>query len=92
MGLAWMPSCVQVTTSKSSSTVPKPPGSATKASARSAISALRSASVSTTSSSLSPVCASSRSWRDRGMMPTTSPPAASAASATAPISPTRAPP
>src|SRR3954453_15843918 len=47
-GLRCRPSCAQVKTSNSSSNVPIPPGSATNASERSAISALRSCIEATT--------------------------------------------
>src|SRR5258705_10539212 len=53
-GLACRPSCVHVTTSQNSSSVPNPPGSATKASDRSAIQALRSCIEWTTCSFVSP--------------------------------------
>ena len=90
--MAWRPSCPHVHTSNSSSSVPTPPGSATKASANAAMRALRSCIVSTTCSAVSPGWAISRATRLWGITPITSPPAASAASATAPISPTLAPP
>ena len=54
-GLAWRPSWLQVRISQSSSKVPRPPGRATKASARSAISALRSCIEAVTRSSVSAV-------------------------------------
>ena len=57
-GLRCRPSCAQVRISNSSSSVPMPPGSATNASARSAISALRSCIEPTTRRSVSPA------WRD----------------------------
>ena len=90
--LSWMPSCAQVTDSMNSSQVPKPPGNMTKASAISAISALRSCIVETTNSSFSAEWAISCPARDSVMTPVARPPAARAASATTPISPTDAPP
>jgi hypothetical protein len=69
-----------------------PPGSARNASLRSAIICLRSCMVSTTCSSLTARWPTSRSISVRGMTPTTGAPAASAASATTPISPTQPPP
>ena len=72
------PSCDHVSCSSSSSSVPKPPGSATNPSASSAISAFRSCSEPTTRSSVSPPWASSRSTSSCGITPITSPPAASA--------------
>src|ERR1051325_6987156 len=67
-------SCAQLSTSKNSSSVPMPPGSATKPSASSAMTALRSCIDLTTRSSVSPRCASSLSTRNSGMTPTDSPP------------------
>ena len=87
-----MPSWVHVTASTTSSIVPKPPGMAMKASASSDIRALRSCMDETTWSSVNPSWATSSANRSPGMTPTTSPPAARAASATAPMSPTEAPP
>jgi uncharacterized protein (DUF849 family) len=81
-----------VTTSMNSSSVPKPPGSATKPSEWSAIAAFLVCIESVTINSVSPRWATSRSTSDCGMNPSTSPPATSAASATMPISPTRPPP
>ena len=86
------PSWLHVNSSNSSSSVPVPPGRAITASDSSAISALRSCIVPTSRRSVSPVWAISRSTSWRGMTPITSPPAASAPSATAPIRPTLAPP
>ena len=51
------------------------PGSTTKPSDRSAISALRSCIDSTTRRSVTPSCMISRRWRNRGITPMTSPPA-----------------
>src|SRR5262245_25741786 len=62
------------------------------ASDHSAMTALRSWSVATTRSSVTPWWASSRSTRPLGITPVTRPPAASAASATTPIRPSRPPP
>ena len=70
------PSCFQLRISKVSSRVPMPPGRTAKASARSAISALRACIVSTTTSSLTPGWASSASRSRAGMMPVTRPPRA----------------
>ena len=64
--------------------MPIPPGSATKPSASSAISALRSCIEPTTRRSDSPGWAISRSTSACGITPTTSPPASSTASATRP--------
>ena len=61
-------------------------------SARSHIACFRVCIESVTTSSVRPRWATSRSLRACGMNPTTSPPAASAASATVPINPTRPPP
>src|SRR5215470_462045 len=72
-----MPSWVQLTASKNSSSVPKPPGSMTNASAASAIAALRSCMVSTTMRLVSASCASSFACRARVMTPKTSPRSAS---------------
>ncbi len=69
-----------------------PPGRATKQPERWAISALRSCIVSTTTRSVTSRWPISRSSRARGMIPVTRPPAAIAASATAPIRPTAPPP
>src|SRR5262245_60340930 len=87
-----MSSFLQVTISNSSSRVPKPPGSATKASASSAMSALRACMSGTTRRSRSVRCAISRSTRPRGMTPVTVPPRATTSSASAPMRPTLAPP
>ena len=69
-----------------------PPGSATNASARWAITALRSCIESTSISSVRPVCGTSSENSERGMTPTISAPSSIAMSATAPIRPTDAPP
>ena len=91
-GLSCSPSCRQVMISIVSSNVPSPPGIETKASASSNIRVLRTCMVSVTISSDTPGCATSRRVRKSGITPITRPPACSAASATAPISPTRPPP
>ena len=57
-----------------------------------AIRALRSCMVPTTFNSVRPVCTTSSITRASGMMPMTSPPSSSAASATQPISPMEAAP
>lgn len=85
-------SWAQVVTSNNSSSVPKPPGIATNASASSAIASLRSCMPAVVISSVTPVWASSSALSFSGITPITSPPPASAASAITPISPTRPPP
>jgi len=69
-----------------------PPGSATTASASAPITALRSAMLLTMRIWVRPRCAISRVASARGKTPITSAPAASAASAHAPIKPRSAPP
>ena len=64
----------------------------TKASAASNMRCLRLCIKSVTTILVTPACATSRRVRNSGMMPRTSPPAASAASARTPISPMRPPP
>ena len=81
-----------MTDSMNSSQVPNPPGSMTNASDSSDISALRSCIVVTTWRSLNAECAISCPASDSVITPVARPPAASAASATTPISPTEAPP
>src|SRR5580704_9011717 len=71
--------CIQVVISNNSSSVPKPPGSATNASDSSAISALRSCIEPTSCSAVSPVCITSLRNSSRGSTPTASPPAPRAA-------------
>ena len=75
-GLRCSPNCAHVTTSQYSSNVPMPPGSATNASASSAICALRWCIVPTTRSSVRPGCASSFRISTSGITPITSPPPA----------------
>src|SRR5271170_7958003 len=90
-GLLCSPSWDQVATSASSSSVPSPPGRATKASDRSYISCLRSCIDPTSCSVVRPVWATSRANRPAGMTPMTRPPQPRAASATSPMSPTLPP-
>ena len=71
IGLRWRPSCAQVSCSTSSSSVPTPPGSATKASARSNISRLRSCRSRVMIRSCARISMCSRSVRNSGMMPVT---------------------
>ena len=92
MGLRWRPSWAQVICSTSSSSVPMPPGSATKASARSNISCLRVCMSGTTIVSCTPSRSFSFWVRKSGMMPVTSPPASRVARATAPMRPSAPPP
>ena len=91
-GLPCRPSWAQVRISKVSSRKPKPPGRAMKASASSAMRALRSCMDCTTSRRVRPRFASSAVTSCSGMMPMTWPPAARAASLSAPIRPTWPPP
>ena len=76
-----------VQTSKISSSVPRPPGSVRKASARVAMPALRVCIVSTSWNSVRSCRPHSRSTMSDGMNPTTSPPASSAPWLTAPMRP-----
>mmetsp|Transcript_87187 Transcript_87187/g.244655 ORF Transcript_87187/g.244655 Transcript_87187/m.244655 type:complete len:308 (+) Transcript_87187:263-1186(+) len=91
-GFLWRPAQVHSRASSSSSNVPMPPGSPTKASPSSSIKRFRCRMFSTTSSLVRPRCSRSKSFMKRGMTPTTLPPAASAASASTPIKPTHPPP
>ena len=75
-----------------SSSVPKPPGSVTNASARVSMSNFRSRIVITEMSSSASSNASSRTFMNSGITPTTFPPAALVARATAPINPVLPPP
>src|SRR6267378_4727415 len=91
-GLSCSPRSFIVSISSSSSRVPIPPGSATKRSADSVINCFRSASDSTIFSVPRSAAARSGRMRWRGMIPSTSPPAAAAARAAIPISPRPLPP
>ena len=83
-----IPSWFHVSTSANSSIVPNPPGSTRKPSASSLSRALRSCIVAVTSMRVSPVWATSAPTSCSVITPTTSPPAASVASATMPMRPT----
>src|SRR5579859_7096481 len=91
-GFAWIPSCDHVHCSNISSSVPTPPGRATKASASPAMASFLSCIVFTRRNSLNPWCAISRSKRARVITPVTCPPAEITASASTPINPTPPPP
>ena len=73
IGFLCRPSCAQVICSTSSSRVPTPPGKATKASARSNITRLRSCMSGVTIRSCTRVSMCSRLTRKSGMTPVTSP-------------------
>jgi isopenicillin N synthase-like dioxygenase len=83
-GLECSPSCDQVATSASSSSVPSPPGRATNASERRYMSCLRSCIEETSCSSVRPVWLISRANRPAGITPMTAPPWPSAASGAGP--------
>ena len=86
------PNCCRTNTSETSSKVPMPPGSATKASASSSMRVFRANMSSVSSRRLKCGCTNSKSASPRGMTPITSPPAAKQAEAASPMSPTLAPP